>query len=273
VGCRWRLSIGNCDEIVQIVEAIHNSFRLLARGRHIVHHTGAIEWFMTSPRGGIERIFNLAMTEENATREVAQLVEEIRNQKAPDAVITTPIYTPANIGEILMRNGFRLLDESCWAYGMAMDLRTWHSGFTVPEEITVRRVYCQRDFATWVEIVNIALFEHELMQPDDFTHLMECNTLHLYLVNYAGEPAGVCWALFNGSGVDINYVATLPAYRRRGVATSAIITALREAQKMGMITATLAGEASAMPVYEKIGFRRFFPIPVYEYRCTGKSEK
>jgi GNAT superfamily N-acetyltransferase len=264
--------MNNIDVTVQIVEAIHSSFRLLARGRHIVHHTGAIEWFMTNPRGGIERIFNLAMTEENAAREVAHLVEEIRSQNAPDAVITTPLYTPANIGEILIRSGFRRLDESCWAYGMAMDLSSWRSGFTNPEEITIRRANDQRDFATWVNIVNIALFEHELMKPEDFTHLMECNSLHLYLADHEGVPAGVCWALFTGSGVDINYVATLPAYRRRGVATSAIITALREAQKMGMITATLAGEASAMPVYEKIGFRRFFPIPVYEYRCTGKSE-
>ncbi len=252
--------------IDRIVERLNSTFRLLAMGRNMVYHSGGIEWFMTVPRGGIERVFHLALTEENARQQVEELVEQIRGNQAPNAVILTPLSTPPGIGGILLANGFTLLDESQWGYGMAMELQDWSWKQPIPDKITVRRVEGPEMFEQWVEIVNTALFGKELMKSTDFPHLTQQEALRLYLVYWEGRSVGTCLSFSNQDTADINYVATLREYRKRGVATAAIVTALSQVRQAGTRVATLSGEAAAMPLYEQLGFKKYFAIPVYEFR-------
>lgn len=58
-------------------------------------------------------------------------------------------------------------------------------------------------------------------------------------------------------------VATLPAHRRRGIASSLCQMALAEAEAGGYRIATLCASADGEGVYQRLGFRRACPMPLW----------
>jgi ribosomal protein S18 acetylase RimI-like enzyme len=77
-----------------------------------------------------------------------------------------------------------------------------------------------------------------------------------YGLRAGGEPACVLLTLALGDDVSVQYVATEPGYRRRGLATTLMLAALAAERDRGMRTATLQASPDGLPVYERIGFRR-----------------
>ncbi|WP_372997167.1 GNAT family N-acetyltransferase [Lutispora sp.] len=242
-------------------------FRILAKGKNMIHHKGNIEWFMTDPKGGIERIFGMTLNENNAQKEIEDLIIKIKSNLAPSIININPHSTPYNIGDILISNGFTLWDKTAWGYGMAMDLQGMKFYDEYPEKIIVKRVEDSKSFEYWIHILNNALFVEPCLwiKSNDFAHLQQLNNLILYVAYYDGDPAGISSACFDNEAADINFVATLDGYRKKGVATAAIHKALKEMQQMGIKIATLTGEYSAKPLYERIGFKTYCEFRTYEY--------
>lgn len=250
------------DQIINRNDVI---FRKLARGKNMVYHNEKFEWFLTNPRGGIERIFGVHLNEENAQDEIIKLIEQIKLNLAPRTINITPHSTPCDIGDKLISNGFKLWDKTNWGYGMAMDLQKMSFDNNNLEKINVSRVEDKGTFEYWINIINEALFEHKWFSSNDFIHLLKEDDLILYIAYYDGVPAGISSACFDKEAADINFIATLDKYRKKGAATAAILTALKDMQQMGIRTATLGGEYSAKPLYEKIGFKTYCEFKTYEF--------
>jgi ribosomal protein S18 acetylase RimI-like enzyme len=70
-----------------------------------------------------------------------------------------------------------------------------------------------------------------------------------------GEWAGVALTLRVGDDVSVQYVATDPRYRRRGLAARVVGAALTTAREDGARTATLQASPDGRGVYERLGFR------------------
>lgn len=72
-----------------------------------------------------------------------------------------------------------------------------------------------------------------------------------------GEIAGFTSLISSGEAAYVDNVVTLPAYRRRGVASSTVTRALAEAESHGMSTVFLLAEENGDPqrLYERLGFR------------------
>lgn len=77
----------------------------------------------------------------------------------------------------------------------------------------------------------------------------------IYLTRMSGEPASALATLRDGATVGVYHVATLPRYRRRGLAGRLLVDALREARAAGCRLATLTATPEAQPLYESLGFR------------------
>jgi ribosomal protein S18 acetylase RimI-like enzyme len=67
-----------------------------------------------------------------------------------------------------------------------------------------------------------------------------------------GDWACVAMTLRLGDDVSVQYVATDPAFRRRGLASRLLSAVLRDA---GAVTATLTASPDGRGVYERLGFR------------------
>jgi GNAT superfamily N-acetyltransferase len=70
-----------------------------------------------------------------------------------------------------------------------------------------------------------------------------------------GEWACVAVTLRLGEDVSVQYVATEPAFRRRGLAGRLLGAALSAARADGLQTATLQASPDGRGVYERLGFR------------------
>lgn len=80
------------------------------------------------------------------------------------------------------------------------------------------------------------------------------------------QPAAALLALEHDRNCYLWFVATVPAHRRRGLASELVRLALRQARENGCDTTTLESTAMAEPAYERLGYRRLGRYRVWEHR-------
>jgi ribosomal protein S18 acetylase RimI-like enzyme len=79
--------------------------------------------------------------------------------------------------------------------------------------------------------------------------------LRPYLARHGGADAAALATFAHGDDVNVSFVATAPAARRRGLATALTAHALADARARGARTATLHGTPMAEALYRRLGFR------------------
>jgi len=80
------------------------------------------------------------------------------------------------------------------------------------------------------------------------------------------EPVGCVGAIELGEDCCITGVATPPEQRGRGIASWLMHRALDEARQRGLVTASLQATRAGAPLYERLGFRDFGFIEMWESR-------
>lgn len=109
--------------------------------------------------------------------------------------------------------------------------------------------------------------ELSLDAMDSFTPSLTCalDPAVALLVGYMdGQPAAAAVLFAVGPIAGITGVATVPAYRRRGLGTALTWEALREGAARGCTCATLAALGASYDLYRKMGF-----IHVCNHRAYG----
>jgi GNAT superfamily N-acetyltransferase len=82
-----------------------------------------------------------------------------------------------------------------------------------------------------------------------------------------GAPAAIVGALHHRGDCAVTLVATTPAARGRGLATAAMLHALRVAAADGCTTSTLQATAAGRPTYERLGYSEFGAMELWETRA------
>jgi GNAT superfamily N-acetyltransferase len=70
----------------------------------------------------------------------------------------------------------------------------------------------------------------------------------------------------HGDDCEVAWVATLPEARGRGVSKQLMARALADARERGQLTTTLVATKLGRPVYERVGYRDFGAIQMWERR-------
>ncbi|WP_329002493.1 GNAT family N-acetyltransferase [Kribbella sp. NBC_00709] len=84
-----------------------------------------------------------------------------------------------------------------------------------------------------------------------------------------GTPVGTA-TVFLGAGVaGLYFVMTVPEVRRRGIGAAITYGALRGALEAGAEYAVLGSSPAGRSVYERLGFREYCTIELYEWAPTG----
>jgi GNAT superfamily N-acetyltransferase len=107
--------------------------------------------------------------------------------------------------------------------------------------------------------------------PGEFGAVAEAEIpdTHAYFAALDGETAGTVVAWDHGDDTEIAWVATLPEARGRGVSTQLMARALADARERGRLTTTLVATRLGRPVYERVGYRDFGAIQMWERRKTS----
>ncbi len=81
-----------------------------------------------------------------------------------------------------------------------------------------------------------------------------------------GEPVSCVGTIEVGDDCCITGVATPPEHRGRGIASWLLLRALAAARAAGALTASLQATKAGAPIYERLGFRDFGFIEMWELR-------
>ncbi|MNI41757.1 hypothetical protein D3C73_960190 [compost metagenome] len=126
----------------------------------------------------------------------------------------------------------------------------------IPGYINVRKVTSVEEFRLWALLNNFVIHQGcPIMHPELHYPVCEEGILTCFNVYDQGVLAGVS-SLINHNGIfSLEFVAVSGAFRRRGVATAAIITAVEEAIAQGAELITVRGIGPVNYLLPKLGFR------------------
>lgn len=91
--------------------------------------------------------------------------------------------------------------------------------------------------------------------PDGIFPGLSADGAHFYVARFNGEIATALMAFDHEGDCGIYIVGTVPAARRRGLATALTALAVAEARERGCTTASLQSTEMAEGVYARVGFR------------------
>jgi ribosomal protein S18 acetylase RimI-like enzyme len=87
-----------------------------------------------------------------------------------------------------------------------------------------------------------------------------------YLARVDGRPAGCLVILDQDGNADVEMVAVVPEARGHGIAGKLLAHALADAAERGLETSTLVATNLGRPVYERLGYRQFGSLEMWERR-------
>lgn len=203
-----------------------------------------------------------------ATERVRAAIDHFRNAGRPFSWWLGPADRPSDLGRLLEEAG---LEEAETELAMAADLSSLGADVPSPEGLRIVRARSPR------EVADFAAVQAGNWNPPDpqvsrfyelaaAALLSEDSPLRLYVGYLASEPVAASEATLAGGVVGLYNVATRREFRRRSFGAALTTWPLREARAQGYRTAVLQAAADGVPLYERIGFRRFGDITEYKPR-------
>jgi GNAT superfamily N-acetyltransferase len=211
---------------------------------------------LTPGFGGLS-LFNAAVYER--PEDAAAALPELERRYREAGIVAWGVWTHSSDAE-----GARLLGD----YGLKLDStpaamgRELDGAFERPQGVDVARADDLETFdlvsaGAW----NLPVGSAVAAQPRLLEHF------HIYLArDERGEPGCVVGTVHHRGDCGVTLVGTAPAARGRGLATAAMRYALAEATGAGCTTTTLQASAAGRPIYERMGFREFGTMNLWEMR-------
>jgi GNAT superfamily N-acetyltransferase len=104
---------------------------------------------------------------------------------------------------------------------------------------------------------------------DSFTRALAAlppDELTTYVARLDGRPAGCLIIVDHDRNADVEMVAVVPEARGHGIAGKLLAHALADAAERGLETSTLIATNLGRPVYERLGYRQFGTLEMWERR-------
>lgn len=151
---------------------------------------------------------------------------------------------------------------------MKLDLRDCNANVTVPDGASIRKVTTDEERALWIELVA----QNAHMDASEVTFIVQSivkyapqNAVQLYVGFYKQIPVATALIIEREDVATLHMVNTLEAYRKQGIGTFIIRTALCELKHTGIPTVILSASVMGKQVYEKIGFLEYAVYRKYTY--------
>ena len=193
-------------------------------------------------------------------------LDYFRDRDFECAFTLSPLDRPADLAERLKRRGFAF-DLQAVAMLCNREVRP-----SVSESVEVEELDPDR-YEVWA-----ATMCRSFDFPEDVGALgrgvLDIPEVRLYLAYVDREPAGTA-LLYTRYGLGcVDFIGTLPEYRRRGVASAVTARAVVDSHSMGNRWTGLevAAGSAAERVYKRVGFRPVHNRPRY-VRSTSRADR
>ncbi len=236
-----------------------NYYKAFAQSGIIRLHEGVVSWIVPcKDEKGPSLAFRIRLNEENAEAELKSLSEGIRRGEVPQTWIVTPDATPANMIEIMERNGFKNLSGEDDEPAMLLYKKDFQPCREKKSRITCREISTMEDFRTWVELVNTALHGWDMIDAEHYFTWVKEEAIKIYFAELDGVPISTCATIQNGNTASLEFVSTLEEYRRKKAAALLSSHAIAELLHNGAETVTLSACGDSVHLYKSLGFKKYF---------------
>lgn len=126
-----------------------------------------------------------------------------------------------------------------------------------PASCDVVEVHTAEAFGLWAELANNLLADgHRDIHPVHHFNLVERQLMRCYILYVDGTPASIAATMDDHGIVSLELVATLPEYRRKGLARTVCGKAVQDAINEGCTLMTVrANSVASASVYRSLGFQ------------------
>jgi GNAT superfamily N-acetyltransferase len=201
-----------------------------------------------------ETLMNIVMRyrspEPVTTAAIEEIIEPFRYYGLPFQWWLIRDDAPAGLRERLYDVGMRSWGGATMMY---LDLRGWDVSYPqAPPSVSYQRATSDADLADALHIIS-RVFDAPPFPMSRWTS--ENPAFALYLAHWGHQAVATVATLPLNESIGVYHVATMPDARRRGIAGSLLLLALREAQAAGFTSATLTATPEGQRIYEYLGFR------------------
>lgn len=226
-----------------------------APGSQLIHREGLVA--ALTPSTPQRSLFNSVYYDDPAV--LGEQLDSLAELYEANGVAAWTVWVPDADRESARRLAARGHALDAEPRAMAMELADFDSEIPAPAGITSGPVGA----LTSAEL-NDSAYGYG---PDGFRAGLAGETAISWLGAFEGEQAiGCVGAIDVGDDCLVTGVATPPEQRGRGIATWLLCRVLAEARKRGMATASLQATKAGAPLYERLGFRDFGFVEMWELR-------
>jgi GNAT superfamily N-acetyltransferase len=251
----------NREIVEHIVHGMEYYMETLALPSHMEKYSdGMCSWI--KPKDGAmgpEAVYRVNFGD-NSDEQIRQILQSYRNQGLPDYWCITPLSAPNHIRDILV--SLKILEANAENNpGMALfpdEYRGNRDCDKPASTITVRIVNNKSDFRIWTDIANEVLHGCRLLDPDQYYTLCESGKMGCFL-GYRGEvPVSTSATINNNGSATLEFVATLPNYRKQGFAAAVCHAAIEQLIRENAYVITLRAREMGVSIYKKLGFKVYY---------------
>jgi GNAT superfamily N-acetyltransferase len=185
----------------------------------------------------------------------------------------TPSTQPIDLGAHQTALGLRRVGA---VPGMVVDLRVIPDHTPVPDGLTIEEVMDEATLREWARTFWVgyglpAVIEDAAFEAYRQRGLGPGRPLRLFLARLHGAPVATSSLLLSAGLASLNAVATLPSARRQGIGAAISAEPMRAARALGYRVGMLQASDHGHPVYQRLGFRDCFSLPLYAWTPAARS--
>jgi GNAT superfamily N-acetyltransferase len=215
--------------------------------------------------GFFHRIVQVSVADDGVDRLIDDALRLYQEQHFDCMFTVSPKDRPEDFAEHLLRREFK---EGIRSSAMIYDRPPDTPGV---ERMVQVRVIDRGEYDIWADVM-CRSFEFAAEMGEVGRLALDSPDARCYLALVDGEPVGTT-LLFSQSGMGyIDLVGTLPAHRRKSVASTLVMRAVKDSQALGNRWTSLESEAGGEieGMYENLGFRSVYHRQRYT-RPTSES--
>ena len=151
---------------------------------------------------------------------------------------------------------------------LAADLSALTLPMSSPAVIDIALVQGKKDLDLW-EKISFAGFEMDGASQKQYQKfvasfdMQAASPQKLLLACFEGKPAATALLFFSQDAAGIYFVATLPAFRKRGVGLAVTLAAMQHAKQAGFQYIILQSSEAGLNVYKQAGFQEYCGADIY----------
>jgi ribosomal protein S18 acetylase RimI-like enzyme len=250
--------------IEYIVHGMEYYTETLAVPAHMEHYDdGMCAWIKPkNSKAGPACVYKVNFGDKS-DEETRKLVQSYLKNGAPNVWFVTPLSTPNNVKNILSDLG--LMDptnEDLNDDGMAIPPDQMRELIWKNEDdkstLSVKRVDNKESFKIWCDITNEVLHGFKMLDFQLYYPLCESSKMVCFL-GYDGEKPVASSAIMNNNGSGtLEFIATLPNYRKKGLGRAVCCAAINQLIKDKAFIISLRGRSMGVSLYTKLVFKSYF---------------